>query len=152
MFHHIHGLFQNIFLENVHQKLGLQKPHPPPLWWGQHLNFFRKSEMKGSERGAWKKFFCSYVPCVSTSHFSCEGKKCGNDFEKRWRISFEIMLPLRNDKSARQRNDTPRTCVHVGIERNEGFWKPFSHDRLFARFAQLQSASWGSQQGLALSN
>ena len=57
------------------------------------------------------------------------------------------MLPLRNDKSARQRNDTPRTCVHVGIERNEGFWKPFSHDRLFARFAQLQSASWGSQAG-----
>ena len=36
---------------------------------------------------------------------------------------------LGDDKSAPQRNDIPRTCVHVGIERNDGFWKAFSQAR-----------------------
>ena len=57
---------------------------PPPPSAGDNILTFSESLIWGAPKGLRKKkFFCSYVPCVSISHYSCEGKKCGNDFEKR---------------------------------------------------------------------
>ena len=49
-------MIPHMILENVDQKLGVQKPyHPPsPLCWGQHPNFFRKSKMR-APKGVRKK-------------------------------------------------------------------------------------------------
>ena len=56
--------------------------------------------------------WCYHVSLFHTSPMG--SKNCGNDFEKRWRVSFEKML-LWDDKSAPQRNDILRTCVHLEL-------------------------------------